>query len=178
MSTPDTILMTQGLSSVQAPNVLITVNGTQATLAVALETFNGGTITGTVTNSGTISGGAVNPATETVGSNVVSPLVNFASIVPAGSNLATATAINAKTVQLGVAASTTGVYISAASFPTNDPIAMVNSGTAAIHVYGSAYTIDTIAGTTGVTLTNGFGCLIVPTGTASAVTTCRGTVAS
>lgn len=64
MSTPDTILMTQGLASVQSDNVLITVNGTQATLANQLHTLNGGvinggTITAPLTNSSTIIGGSL-----------------------------------------------------------------------------------------------------------------------
>lgn len=140
MSTPDTVLMTQGLGSVKADNVLVTpTGGTQALLA-------------SLVNGGTVSAGGL--------------LTRFATITPAGSNAATATPIVSAVTQLGTAASTTGAAfsISASSLVgVAGSLLLINSGTAAVHIYTSTGdTIDTIAGTTGVTLTNGHSCFFTP----------------
>lgn len=165
---PDTLLVTGPVfQQVAGDAILVTpAGGTQDTLA---NLVNGGT----VQKSGTFS-------SLVVGSNTVAAIANFASILPAGSNNATAPLPIATTILLGTAASTTGVNLSsvAAAVPIGEPLLLLNPGTAAIHIYGSAYAIDTIAGTTGVTLTNGFSCFFTTTGTASIVSGPKGTIAS
>src|SRR5579872_7083264 len=176
----DSVLFNTGLGPVVASKLQVTpTGGTTGNLG---DLINGGTVAQTisanttiasgvtVTNSGTITGGAVNPATVTVGSNVVSTLANYGSITPAGSNQATAALIQAAITDMGTAASTTGAVCPAAStlFNVGPPLLLINSGTAAVHVYAhGADTIDNAAGSTGVSLTNGFGVQIVATGTAS-----------
>lgn len=140
MSTPDTVLMTQGLASVQSDNVLITpLGGTQASLASLI-------------NGGTASAGGL--------------LTHFASITPAGSTAATATPIASSVTQLGTGASTTGAAFSvpaASLVGVVGSLLVINSGTAAVHVYAlNGDTIDTIAGTTGVTVTNAKACFFTP----------------
>lgn len=140
MSTPDTVLMTQGLGSVKSDNVLITpLGGTQATMA-------------SLVNGGTVSAGGL--------------LVNFSSITPAGSTAATATPIASAVTQLGTGASTTGAAFSvpaASLVGISKPLLVINSGTAAVHIYAlNGDTIDTTAGTTGVTLTNAKSCFFTP----------------
>ena len=126
----DTILYTNGLASILAGNVLVTPNGgTQATLN---DLVNGGTVA--------------------VGVN----FQTYGSITPAGSNLATAPVVSAQITELGTAASTTGVALPPSGNVLGVPLLMINVGTAAVHVYSQGGdTIGTIAGTTGVTLTNG-----------------------
>lgn len=156
MSTPDTVLMTQGLGSVKADNVLITpAGGTQALLA-------------SLVNGGTVSAGGL--------------LTHFASITPAGSNAATATPIASTTTQLGTAASTTGAALSvpaASLVGVSGSLLLINSGTAAVHIYTSTGdTIDTIAGTTGVTLTNGNRCFFTPVASGTWVSGPAGTIST
>jgi hypothetical protein len=132
--------MTQGLGSVKSDNVLITpLGGTQATMASLL-------------NGGTVAAGGL--------------LVQFSSITPAGSTAATATPIASAVTQLGTGASTTGAAFSvpAASLAgVSPPLLVINSGTAAVHIYAlNGDTIDTTAGTTGVTLTNAKACFFTP----------------
>ena len=161
---PDTLLVTGPVfQQVAGDAILVTpAGGTQDTLA---NLVNGGTVQKSATFS-----------TAVVGSNTLTTIANFASIVPAGSTAAQATPITTQVVQLGTAASTTGVAFGAASsLPLGEPILLLNTGSAAVHVYGGGYTIDTIAGTTGVTLTNGFSCFFTPTGTATLISGPRGT---
>jgi hypothetical protein len=156
----ETVLFTQDLIGVPAHTLEVTVGTSVVALGTALQ----------------------NPVTQssTNGAYVAPTLANFGSIVPAGSNAATATPVTALVSQLGAAAATTGVVFGtgANTLPIGDPMALLNSGTAAIHVYANGYTIDTIAGTTGVTLTNGFGCNFTAVGTAAIVSSNRGTVSS
>jgi hypothetical protein len=153
---PDTLLVTGPVfQQISADSILVTPpGGTQTTLAAAI-------------NGGTLDPGG-------------SGLQNFSSITPAGSNQATAALVLGITQQLGTAASTTGVALpAAASVPLGDSLLMLNSGTAAVHVYGhSADTIDTIAGSTGVTLTNAFSCFFTPTTGTSWVSGPRGTISA
>src|ERR1700686_3032682 len=107
---PDTILYTKDLAPIDARKLQITpTGGTQGNLGdlinggTVAQTITTGTLAGTTTNSGTITGGAINPATETVGSNVVSTLANYGSITPAGSNQATAALIAAAITDMGTA---------------------------------------------------------------------------
>ena len=119
-------------------------------------------------------------ALQVVAFSAAPALQNFASITPAGSTATTAPVVPAMTTQLGTAASTTGVAFPAASSLTlGDSLLLLNTGTAAVHVYAlGGTTIDAAAGTTGVALTNGFSCFFTPTGPASIVSGPRGTISS
>jgi hypothetical protein len=166
---PDTLLVTgPTFQQTSIDAILVTpTGGAQAALANLL---NGGT----VANAGTFTSAAV-------GSNSITAIENFASIVPTGSTAAQATTIPAQVTQLGTAASTTGVAFNATTNPL--PIGapstlLLNTGSAAVHVYGAGYTIDTIAGTTGVTLTNGFSCFFTAISASAIVSGPRGTISS
>jgi hypothetical protein len=133
----DTLLYTDQLSVISADNLLVTPpGGTQATL------------------SGLVNGGTVDAG---------SGLLNFGSVTPAGSNAATAPVITGIVTEIGTGASTTGVALPpTAIIPPGDSVLLINAGTAAVHVYGGAYTIDGIAAATGVILTNGTSCFFTP----------------
>lgn len=114
------------------------------------------------------------------GTNGANPvLLQFQSITPAGTALANATPIISENTLLGTAASTTGVSLPLSTTTVGYPLLVVNAGTAAVHVYGTGGdVIDTIAGTTGVTLTNGFGVTFLATAANVYHSTMRGTIAS
>lgn len=151
---PDTLLVTgPNNQQVSVDSVLVTpTGGTQTLLANLL-------------NGGTVAAGGL--------------LANFASITPAGSNLATAPAVAALTTQLGTAASTTGAHLPAAAglFGKTPPLLLINSGTAAIHLYGTGGdTIDSTAGTTGVTFTNAQRCFFTPVSASAWISGPSGTI--
>lgn len=136
---------------------------------------SGGTISmssGAVLNGGTVIGASIE--------NSASFVLNSAtSITPAGSNLATAVTITTQSVQLGTAASTTGVALPASANVLGIPLLLINTGTAAIHVYGEGGdTIDGTAGTTGVTLTNAHRCFFTSFASGSFVSGPEGGVTS
>ena len=106
-----------------------------------------------------------------------SGLLNFASITPAGSTIANAAPITGKTTQLGTAASTTGAVFGA-GLPLGESLLLLNSGTAAVHIYATGYTIDTIAGTTGVILTNGTACFFTAVSATAIVSGPKGAVSA
>ena len=140
MTTPNTILLNQDLTSVPVGNVLVTpLGGTQAPLV-------------DLVNGGTVAAGGL--------------LINFSSITPAGSTAATATPITSVVTEIGTAASTTGAAFTtpaATLVGVSPPLLLINDGTAAIHVYAlNGDTIDNTAGTTGVTLTNAHRCFFTP----------------
>lgn len=151
---PDTLIVTgPNNAQVSADSILVTpAGGAQGSLSTFL---NGGTVVG---------GGA---------------LTNFSSITPAGSTAATGTPITSLTTQLGTAASTTGATLPPAAGVVGLQMLLLNTGTAAVHIYGSGTdTIDGTAGTTGVSLTNAFRSFFVSTGAGTFVSGPRGTVSS
>jgi hypothetical protein len=111
------------------------------------------------------------------------PLFSVATITPAGSNQATGTPVATQTVILGAAPSTTGVVLPSAATVIGIPLNFINMGTAAVHLYGNgagagADTIDTTAGTTGVTLTNAHRCIFTATAAGAFVSGPEGGVTS
>lgn len=148
MSQPDTTLMTQGLASVQAANVQITVNGTQATLGTQLAVRNGGTTTngtlaGTTTNSGTITGGNVSNA------GITWPATD--AISTAGSTQATATQL--ATQFANVATTTAGQGVNLQQEGPGFLEIVINSGTSGFTAYpvqGGTATVNSNAATLGV----------------------------
>ena len=154
---PDDTIVTGSVFQQKSINqLLVTPNGgTQGQLSAML---NGGTVV-TTTNGSTLS--------------------LFGSITPAGSNLATATQVTAITTQLGTAASTTGVYLPASGNVVGRSLLMLNTGTAAVNIYGQGGdTIDTIAGTTGVVLTNAQRCFFTATASGTYVSGPKGGTSS
>jgi len=157
MATPDSLLVSgPTFQQVPAATVLITPpGGTQVSLANAI---NGGTV---------------------VTSSTGFALTNFASITPAGSNLATAPLIGSVVTNLGAAASTTGAALPLSTNVPGLPLFLINTGTAAVHIYGSGGdTIDGTAGTTGVTLTNTHRCFFTATASGAYVSGPEGGVSS
>ncbi len=151
---PDALVVSgPNFQQVSADNILLTpAGGSQTALSSLL-------------NGGTVAAGGL--------------LANFASITPAGSNLATAPAIASLTTQLGTAASTTGAHLPAAAglVGLTSPLLLINSGTAAIHLYGTGGdTIDGTAGTTGVTFTNAQRCFVTPVSSSAWITGPSGTI--
>jgi hypothetical protein len=132
---PDSLLYNNGLATIAASNIQVTpAGGTTGPLSSFL-------------NGGTVAAGGL--------------LTQFSSITPAGSNQATGTPITSLVTVLGTAASTTGVDLPAGtSAPIGVPMLVLNQGTAAVHLYGgnTVDTIDSTAGTTGVTVTNAHRC--------------------
>lgn len=161
-TTPDSLVVTGPvLQQISLSGLYITpTGGTQNTLA---NLVNGGTVA------------------QTSGNYTIPTLANFSSITPAGSNLATATLVTALTTQVGAAASTTGIALplSTGAGVLGSPLLLLNTGTAAIHVYGSGGdTIDGTAGTTGVTLTNAHRCFFTATASGAYVSGPEGGVTS
>jgi hypothetical protein len=150
---PDNLIVTgPNNRQVSADSVLLTpTGGSQGSLA---DFLNGGTVA---------AGGA---------------LTLFGSITPAGSNAATATKITSLTTQLGTAASTTGAVLplAASLVGKTQPLLLINSGTAAIHLYGTVDTIDGTAGATGVTFTNGQRVFVTPVAAGAWITGPSGTI--
>lgn len=106
-------------------------------------------------------------------------LTVFSSITPAGTALSNATPVTSLTSLLGTAASTTGVSLPPSAGVIGFPQLLINAGTAAIHVYGAGGdTIDTTAGTTGVTLTNAHRCYFTATAAGTYVSGPEGGVTS
>jgi hypothetical protein len=130
---PGSQLYNNGLGTVLAENIQITPAGSTVQGSLA-SLINGGTV---VPTNGL--------------------LINFATITPAGSTAATATPITAITTVLETAASTTGAAFVTGNLSLGQPVLLLNQGTAAVHIYSDG-TIDSTAGTTGVTLTNAHRC--------------------
>jgi hypothetical protein len=127
-------------------------------------------------------GGAQGPLSEFLNggtTSIATALTVFSSITPAGTNLATSVVVGSLTTLLGTAPSTAGVTLPPSSQVIGYPLLMINNGTAAPHVYGQGGdTIDTTAGTTGVTLTNGHRCFFTATAAGTYVSGPEGGVTS
>lgn len=83
-------------------------------------------------------------------------------LTAAGTTRADALALTASINRVGTAAASTGVILPAAK--VNQPILVINDGANAIKVYGAGSdTIDGVAATTGVTLTNAKRAWFIPT---------------
>ena len=77
------------------------------------------------------------------------------AIVAAGTTIADATTLNAAVNVIGTAAASTGVKLRADA-PVGSVVTVYNDGASAIKVYALGdVNIDAVAGTVGVTLTNG-----------------------
>lgn len=124
-----------------------------------------------------INGGTIQGATIETSAGFV--FNSAASVTPAGTNLATAATITTEVAYLGTAASTTGVALPPSASTVGVPLLLINAGTAAIHVYGQGGdVIDTIAGTTGVTITNAHRCFFTTIASGTIVSGPSGTITS
>lgn len=110
-------------------NLLVTpTSGTQDTLANHLSYLNGGSV-----------------VAGSVGANLTAT----------GSTFAGALTLTNQINNISSVAASTGVVLPSAAKCIGLPLLLLNTGTAAVTVYGQGGdTIDTTAGTTGVTLTN------------------------
>jgi hypothetical protein len=151
-------VINDGVSSIQvyAPGS-VTIDGTAGATGVALAAGGRAAFVAyTAALLGSISAGITNPAgtfTTLSASGIVTLTSIGAALVAAGTTRADALALTAQTNRLGTVGAGTGVILPAAVPGVH--IHVFNDGANAAQVYGAgSNTIDGVAGSTGVPLTN------------------------